>query len=324
VKGEKMPNRRVLILTLAVFLILSAVSFASAENPAVTRLAVVTANNLNVRTGPGTGHSIITQITHDTAWYVVGQQSGWVRIVLTNGGTGWVSGSFVTLRDVPAQEARVDAGALSVRTGPGLHFSFIAVAYNGAVLPVLVQRNGWVQVQLPSGRYGWVSGGFVTLRSIAAPSPAVPLPTQPSQPPQPVPAEPATTYQISQFEQAVFQLVNAERQMHGLRPLQIDVKLFEVARLKSADMHDNRYFSHTSPVYGSPFNMMRLFGITYHTAGENIAAGQTSPEAVVRAWMNSSGHRANILNPNFTHIGVGYHNGPNNFRHYWTQMFVGR
>jgi uncharacterized protein YkwD len=85
-------------------------------------------------------------------------------------------------------------------------------------------------------------------------------------------------------------------------------------------MHDNRYFSHTSPVYGTPFQMTKSFGITYRSAGENIAHGQTSPQAVVNAWMNSSGHRANILNASFTQIGVGYVADG----HYWTQMFIGK
>ncbi|MDF2592072.1 MAG: sporulation protein, partial [Clostridia bacterium] len=77
---------------------------------------------------------------------------------------------------------------------------------------------------------------------------------------------------------------------------------------------------HTSPTYGSPFDMMKQFGITYKTAGENIAMGQRTPEEVVKAWMNSPGHRANILKSSFTHIGVGYvANGS-----YWTQMFIGK
>lgn len=82
----------------------------------------------------------------------------------------------------------------------------------------------------------------------------------------------------------------------------------------------NNYFSHTSPTYGSPFDMMRDFNVSYKTAGENIAQGQRTPEEVVQAWMNSEGHRKNILSDKFTHIGVGYQqNG-----HHWTQMFVGR
>ena len=85
-------------------------------------------------------------------------------------------------------------------------------------------------------------------------------------------------------------------------------------------MKDNNYFSHTSPTYGTPFQMMKSFGITYKTAGENIARGYNTPESVVNGWMNSSGHRANILNSTYTRIGVGYVKDGN----YWTQMFVSK
>lgn len=121
------------------------------------------------------------------------------------------------------------------------------------------------------------------------------------------------------FEQEVIRLVNEQRAKNGLKALSANWELSRVARYKSQDMVDNRYFSHTSPTYGTPFQMIKAFGLTYRTAGENIAYGQRTPQAVVNAWMNSSGHRANILNASYTQIGVGY--VPNG--HYWTQMFIG-
>lgn len=124
----------------------------------------------------------------------------------------------------------------------------------------------------------------------------------------------------SAYEREVISLVNEIRVQNGLGRLTYDWELSRVARYKSQDMKDNNYFSHTSPVYGSPFKMMKDFGISYRSAGENIAKGYATPRAVVDAWMNSEGHRANILNPSFTHIGVGY--VPDG--KYWTQMFVGR
>jgi uncharacterized YkwD family protein/spore coat assembly protein SafA len=121
-------------------------------------------------------------------------------------------------------------------------------------------------------------------------------------------------------EQEVINLVNQERAKNGLPALKYDWELARVAEHKSQDMRNKGYFSHTSPTYGSPFDMMKSYGITYKAAGENIAYGQTSAQQVMNSWMNSSGHRANILNPNFTHIGVGYvANG-----HYWTQMFISK
>ncbi len=123
---------------------------------------------------------------------------------------------------------------------------------------------------------------------------------------------------VSSYEAEVVRLVNRERSKNGLAPLTADWELSRVARYKSQDMKDKNYFSHTSPTYGSPFQMIKSFGISYKSAGENIAKGYATPEAVVNGWMNSSGHRANILNKSFTHIGVGYVAGGN----YWTQMFI--
>ena len=131
---------------------------------------------------------------------------------------------------------------------------------------------------------------------------------------------PGTDASVRAFEAEVIRLVNVERSKRGLRPLEEDWQLSRVARYKSQDMHDNRYFSHTSPVYGTPFQMMKSFGISYRSAGENIAKGQLTPQAVVDGWMNSSGHRANILNTSFTHIGVGYVADGR----YWTQMFISK
>lgn len=123
---------------------------------------------------------------------------------------------------------------------------------------------------------------------------------------------------VLSYENEVIRLVNEQREKNGLNRLQADWELSRVARFKSQDMKDNKYFSHTSPTYGTPFEMIKNFGISYKSAGENIAKGQATPQAVVNAWMNSSGHRANILNSTYTKIGVGYVADGR----YWTQMFI--
>lgn len=122
----------------------------------------------------------------------------------------------------------------------------------------------------------------------------------------------------SDFAAQVVKLVNAERAKAGLSALASDALLDKVALAKAKDMSNNNYFDHQSPTYGSPFDMMKQFGVTYSYAGENIAKGQKTPQEVVTAWMNSEGHRANILSKNFTQIGVGYYNG------YWAQEFIGK
>ncbi|WP_409251048.1 CAP domain-containing protein [Bacillus sp. SCS-153A] len=161
-----------------------------------------------------------------------------------------------------------------------------------------------------------------------APAAQAPVPdstaSAPAAPQQPAASEKETTETVSgtlsQFEKQVVELTNAERTKKGLPALKVDTELSKVAREKSNDMQEKNYFSHTSPTYGSPFDMMNQFGIDYRAAGENIAMGQRTPEEVVKAWMNSEGHRKNILSSNFTHIGVGHDTNGN----YWTQMFISK
>ncbi|MGO1370191.1 CAP domain-containing protein [Senegalia sp. (in: firmicutes)] len=123
------------------------------------------------------------------------------------------------------------------------------------------------------------------------------------------------------IEDKVIELVNVERGKNGLAPLKKNWELSRVARYKSTDMRDKNYFSHTSPTYGSPFDMMKDFDIKYSTAGENIARGQRTAQSVMDGWMNSEGHRKNILNSSFDEIGVGIAKD-NNGGYYWTQMFI--
>ena len=127
---------------------------------------------------------------------------------------------------------------------------------------------------------------------------------------------------VSQQAQAVLRLVNAERSKNGLSSLTLSSKLTAVANEKARDMAENNYFSHESPTYGSPFQMLQQYGISYKSAGENIAAGQRSPEEVMNSWMNSSGHRANILNSSYTEIGIGYYAG-GSYGTEWVQLFTG-
>lgn len=109
-------------------------------------------------------------------------------------------------------------------------------------------------------------------------------------------------------EQAMINLINKERAAAGLQPLSADAKLTELARLKAKDMIDNNYFSHTSPTYGSPFDMMKNNGVTYRYAGENLA-GAPNVNTAHTNLMNSPGHKANILKPEYTKVGIGVVNG---------------
>ena len=129
------------------------------------------------------------------------------------------------------------------------------------------------------------------------------------------------TNPLKTHELQVFELVNKERVSRGLAPYKYSAELSRVARFKSQDMIDKNYFSHESPTYGSPFRMMERFGLKFSAAGENIAYGQRTAAEVMNSWMNSPGHRANILSQNYTHIGIGVAKKANGTL-YWTQMFM--
>ncbi|WP_274237051.1 CAP domain-containing protein [Allobacillus halotolerans] len=132
-----------------------------------------------------------------------------------------------------------------------------------------------------------------------------------------------TPSQLDDLLEEVVELTNREREVNGLPALEIDKELQDVAQEKSADMAELNYFSHESPTYGSPFDMLDEFEIEYKVAAENIAAGFFDPEDVVNGWMKSEGHRKNILDENVTHIGVGYEEG-GEMETYWTQLFIAK
>lgn len=210
------------------------------------------------------------------------------------------------------------AGAAFNRQCPEVVQNCISVSTvcNGSWLQELFQKLGCAKPETPI-----VPDSPVVPEEPSAPEePVIPEePVVPDTPQKPETDDNVTDSSVHAYEKAVVELVNAERAKNGLAPLALSAELCRGARVKSQDMAQNNYFSHTSPTYGSPFDMMKQFGITYRTAGENIAQGYSTPEAVVNAWMNSEGHRANILSAGYTTLGVGYVANGN----YWTQWFIG-
>ena len=124
---------------------------------------------------------------------------------------------------------------------------------------------------------------------------------------------------IENFAQEVLYLVNVERTKVGLKPLKLSDDMNRFADVRAKELPT--LFSHTRPGGSSCFTAVK---VSYHYVGENIAAGQSTPEEVVEGWMNSQGHRENILNPNYTQLGVGYTYAPNtDYKHFWVQLFKG-
>ena len=240
-----------------------------------------------------------------------------------------------TLQKVNFTDAVVTAQLLNVRQGTSTSFPVVCVLRKGQVVKVLGRIGDWYVVYEPGTRCVGASHGAYLRPAGTAPAPAPVRTSTPRPVPKPVPTVPRAVSTlvppqstsvpaagITQEEQTLLNLVNKARTDAGVRTLAFDMALVKTARLKAADMVQNNYFSHQSPTYGSPFDMMRQFGITFTTAGENIAGNQTV-ERAFNAWMNSEGHRKNILNPSFNYTGIGIASG-SPYGKIFVQQFIGR
>lgn len=206
----------------------------------------------------------------------------------------------------------VTASALNVRTGPSTGYRVIGTVYKNEYIRVFAKIGDWYVIQTPSDQIGAVSTKYVKkIKANAGTTTTSPSTNTTSD---------NTT--ASADEKELLRLINAERTKKGLSELKFNEELLKVARDKAKDLVDNNYFSHNSPTYGSPFDMMKSYGITYKTAGENIA-GNSTLQGAVTAWMNSEGHRANILSNAYNYTGIGIVNSPK-YGKILVQMFIGK
>jgi len=210
----------------------------------------------------------------------------------------------------------VTATNLNVRSGPSTRFSVVAAVKKNEYIRVFAGIGDWYIIQTNDDHIGAVnkkyikpiypntsnSGGSSTGTSSGGTT--------------------TTTSTLTTDEKEVFNLINQQRTNNGLPALKIDEEVQRVARIKAQDMVNNNYFAHESPTYGTPFQMLSSFKISYRSAGENIA-GNSSNSSAVNAWMNSSGHRANILNSSFNYTGIGVVNSPK-YGKIYVQMFIGK
>lgn len=211
----------------------------------------------------------------------------------------------------------VTASTLNVRSGPGTNYKVVATVNKNEYVRVFAGIGNWYVVQTDSDHIGAVSSQYI--------KPIYPGSSSGTAGNTGTGTNTGTTTNtagLTADEQEVFNLINQQRANYGLSALKIDSELQRVARIKAQDMVNNNYFSHTSPTYGSPFDMMKSFGIKYNTAGENIA-GNSNNQAAVTAWMNSEGHRKNILTSSFNYTGVGVVNG-SKYGKIYVQMFIGK
>ncbi len=214
---------------------------------------------------------------------------------------------------VDFQTAIVTATTLNVRSGPGTGYRVVATVKKGEYIRVFAGVGNWYVVQVEGDYVGVVSKQYVKpITPGAGSSSNTSVET----------TNTTASLDLSSDEIEVFNLINKQRISNGLQALKIDNEVQRVARIKAQDMVSNNYFSHNSPTYGSPFDMLNSFKVSYKTAGENIA-GNSNNSAAVNAWMNSTGHKANILNGNFNYTGIGVVNG-SQYGKIYVQMFIGK
>lgn len=212
----------------------------------------------------------------------------------------------------------VTASKLNVRSGPGTGYSIVATVNKNDYIRVFAGVGDWYIVQVEGDYVGAVNKKYVkpiypnnnTGNSNNSNNSSSNTGSNSN----------TTSSNLSQDEKEVFDLINKQRTNNGLKALNIDSEVQKVARIKAQDMVNNNYFSHTSPTYGSPFDMLKKFSVSYKTAGENIA-GNSSNSAAVTAWMNSSGHKANILNSSFNYTGIGVVSS-SKYGKIYVQMFI--
>lgn len=206
----------------------------------------------------------------------------------------------------------VTATTLNVRSGPGTKYNVVATVKKNEYIRVFAGVGDWYIVQVEGDYVGAVSKKYVKAIYPGSSSSGSNSNSGSSQ----------TISTMTSDEKEVFNLINKQRTNNGLPSLKVDNEVQRVAKIKAQDMVNNSYFSHNSPTYGTPFQMLQNFKVSYKTAGENIA-GNSSNSGAVNAWMNSSGHKANILNKSFTHTGIGVVSSPK-YGKIYVQMFIGK
>lgn len=213
----------------------------------------------------------------------------------------------------------VTATTLNVRSGPGTKYSVVTTVKKNEYIRVFAGVGDWYIVQVEGDYVGAVSKKYI---KPIYPNTSTNTGSSSNSNAGSSSSGSTGTSTLSSDEKEVFDLINTQRTNNGLAALKVDTEVQNVARIKAKDMADNNYFAHESPTYGSPFDMLKSFKISYKTAGENIA-GNSSNSGAVNAWMNSSGHKANILNSSFNYTGIGVVSS-SKYGKIYVQMFIGK
>jgi len=275
---------------------------AKSFNP---KYGILTART-NFRTKPSTSSSVISVLAKGTSVKTVGEYDNFYIVQLSNNQVGYVSKDYVkssstapkgasTYTNIGAKIAAVSGDSVNLRRGPGTNFSKVTKLSKGTKIKVIGTIGNFYLAITSDNTVGMISKDYVSLSGTGTTPTTVTSATS------------GTTG--NQDEEYVLKLINDYRTKNGVSKLAMGSKLLKMARLKAEDMVNKEYFSHTSPTYGSPFDMMKNYGLSYKAAGENIA-GNPSLDAAVNSWINSSTHRENLLSTSYNYIGIGISKSP--------------
>ena len=308
-------RKRLLIMsiTILMMLLLSKI-FGYASNTFDTKFGTLT-ERVNFRKTANTeSSSIIRTLPQNTKVKLVGDIDNFYIAFLDNNEVGLISKDYTNINENSIDTfeaykkldkfmAEVINNGTNLRGGPGTNYSIYSTLPLGVKVQVIGSINDWYLVITSNNTVGMIRQDLLKKSENEE-------------------NNNNTSSTLPNTAETVLNLINEERKAQGITPLQIDDLLNSTAQAKATDMVKNNYFSHESPTYGSPFEMMQNAGITYRTAGENIA-GNPSVENAVKSWLASESHKQNLLSNAYNYIGIGIEESPA-YGYVIVAMFIGR
>lgn len=308
-------RKRLLIMsiTILMMLLLSKI-FGYASNTFDTKFGTLT-ERVNFRKTANTEiSSIIRTLPQNTKVKLVGDIDNFYIAFLDNNEVGLISKDYTNINENSIDTfeaykkldkfmAEVINNGTNLRGGPGTNYSIYSTLPLGVKVQVIGSINDWYLVITPNNTVGMIRQDLLKKSENEE-------------------NNNDTSSTLPNTAETVLSLINEERKAQGITPLQIDDLLNSTAQAKATDMVKNNYFSHESSTYGSPFEMMQNAGITYRTAGENIA-GNPSVENAVKSWLASESHKQNLLSNAYNYIGIGIEESPA-YGYVIVAMFIGR
>lgn len=291
-------RKKLLFMSIIVLMMILLSNIFGYVNNSYSAKSGITTENVNFRKNTTLNFSSrIKTLTNGTQVQIVADVDNFYISILQSGEVGLISKDyakivdqtytgFYTYIDLEDFYANVNSNNTNLRGGPSTSFSVYTTLNAGNKVQVIGKIDNFYLVITENNYVGMIREDLVTKIDSNT---------------NETPSTPST---LPNTADTVLTLINKVRNENGLPSLQVDNLLNSTAQTKANDMVTNNYFSHTSPTYGSPFEMMQNAGITYKTAGENIA-GNSSVENAVKSWLASEEHKTNILSNAYNYIGIG-------------------